>query len=167
MHNRAHSMQHIAAGQVESRGDFCPSRLLIPPLGRHQSGTGQPQLYPGVGVDGIVYTAVAGHKAAEQLAVGRVDDPAAPQGGDIALPQVNPRLHRLQTAEIGDPPAAELLLQIIILHPQKLRPHRARRAEIEQGTEQSALFPLPRRNAPIGEIVPLGEQGADQPDPPL
>ena len=58
----------------------------------HEFRTGKTQLYPGIGVDGVVDAAVVGTVAAGHAAVCGVDDGIALEGGNIALPEVQPRL---------------------------------------------------------------------------
>ena len=115
--DRPHRVQHIAAGKVVGRGDFGLARPLLVALALHQLLAGQPQLHAREGVDGVVDAAMAGHKAAEHLAVGRVDDGVAAQGGDVPLPEIDPRLHRFQLLQVGDALAADFLLQVGVLHP--------------------------------------------------
>ena len=49
----------------------------------HQSGTFQPELYPGVGVDAVVNAVVAGNVTAGHTAVSGVDNGVAAQGGCV------------------------------------------------------------------------------------
>ena len=63
-------------------------RLLLVALGLHELAAFYPQLhFPGEGVYDIVNAGVAGLPAAEEGAVGGVDDGVAAQGGDIPLPE--------------------------------------------------------------------------------
>ena len=89
-------------------------------LARHEAGALQPQLHPGVGVDGVVNTPVAGIKAPQQLGICRVDNGPAGQGGDVPLPQVEALFHRSQLGKAGDALAPCLLLEVRVLHRQKL-----------------------------------------------
>ena len=87
-------MQNIPAGKIECGRDLCLPDCLAVPLPLHQLRTGKAELNPGIGVNGIVDTAVAGAEAPEQLAVGGVDNGVALQRGDVALPQVNAGFQR-------------------------------------------------------------------------
>lgn len=62
--NRADRMDNIAAGKVICRCDFRLPGLFVMALPPHQFRTGKPELYTGIGMDGIVDTAMAGIKAA-------------------------------------------------------------------------------------------------------
>ena len=113
--DRPDSMQDIAAGQVKGRGDLRPAGFLFMPLPPHQFRTGQAELNPGKGVDGIVNAPVTGDKAAQHLAVCRIDDRVAAQGCDIPLPEIDPFPHRLQIGKIRNPPAPDFFLQVGVL----------------------------------------------------
>ena len=102
-------MQDIAAGQVEGRRDFCPAGFLLVPLRPHQFSAGQPKLYTGEGMDGIVDAAVAGDEASQHLTVGRIDDRIAAQGGNISLPKIDAFLHLPQVGKLGNPLTADFL----------------------------------------------------------
>ena len=90
--NRPDRVQHIAAGQIKCRGDFCLPGGFWVPLLFHQFFTGKAQLHPGIGVDGVVDAAVVRAVAAGHAAVGGVDNGIAPERCNIALPKVQPRL---------------------------------------------------------------------------
>ena len=139
-HNRPHRVQHIPAGQVKGRRDLGAAGRLLRSLGRHQPGAGRPQLHPGKGVDRIVNAPVAGRKAAEQGAVGGVDDRIALQCRDIALPEVKPCPGGGEGAVIGDALAAGFLLQKGVLQSEETRACRHRRADVHERAEQPPLF---------------------------
>ena len=82
--------------------------------------TGKTQLHPGIGVDGVVDTAVVRAVAPGHAAVGGVDDGIAFQGGNVPLPEVQPRLQGRQVSRIGDAFCGDFLLQVRILYLQKV-----------------------------------------------
>ena len=52
------------------------------------SYTGSTKLHPGVSMDAVVDTSVAGDVAPGHTAVGGVDDSVTAQGGNVSLPEV-------------------------------------------------------------------------------
>ena len=140
----SHRVQHIFAGQIERRGDFCASDFFHMPLPPHQFRTGQPQLHARKSMDRVVNTAMAGMKTTEHLAVGRIHNRVAAQRGDISPPKIYPFTYRLEPGQVGNALAPGLLLQVSILHRQKFPADRPRHSYIEQSAQQ-ALLPLFRR----------------------
>ena len=110
------------------------------PLRPHQLRAGQPELYSGEGVDGIVNAAVAGDKAAQHLAVCGVDNGIAFQRGNVATPEVHPLPHRRQVLNVRDPLLPGFLSQVCILNLKKLLAHRLRHPDVQQGSEQVLLL---------------------------
>mgnify|MGYP000264278731 CR=1 FL=1 len=79
-------MQHIAAGKVEGGGDLGLTGWLRTSLLLHNFGAGQPQLDPGIGMDGVVDTAVIWNVAAGETGVCRIDNGITAERCDISLP---------------------------------------------------------------------------------
>ena len=135
---------------------------LLAGLERHHPGAFPPQLEPRRRVDGIVHTAVAGDETAQHGAVGRVDDGVHRQGGDVPLPQVEPRPHRAKVVQTGHPFAAQLFLQVGVLHLVKAAVQRLGGPDVQQRAQQPAPF---RRAGGHGKglvFFPLGQQIAEQ-----
>ena len=130
----SHCVDHIFARQVKSRCDFCLSCRFLVALRFHQFIAGVPELYPGIGVDGVVDAAVAGIEATEHLRIGGVDDGVASQCGDVALPKIDTLLHRQKISDIGNALARSFLLQILILHTHEILADRRGHTDIEQRT---------------------------------
>ena len=114
-------MQYKTAWQVKGRRQLCRPRLLLVSLPLHLFGAGEAELHPGIGVDGIVDTSVIGAEAPEQLAVGGVDNGIAAQGGDIPLPEIDPRPDRAQRSDVGNSLAPDLLAQVGVLYREELK----------------------------------------------
>ena len=131
----SHRVQHIFAGQIERRGDFCASDFFHMPLPPHQFRTGQPQLHARKSMDRVVNTAMAGMKTTEHLAVGRIHNRVAAQRGDISPPKIYPFTYRLEPGQVGNALAPGLLLQVSILHRQKFPADRPRHSYIEQSAQ--------------------------------
>ena len=79
-------MDDIAAGEIICRCDFRLPGLFFMALLFHHLCTGQPELHTCEGVDGVVDTAVAGIKAAQHLAVCRIDNRVTAQNSNVSLP---------------------------------------------------------------------------------
>ena len=120
MDDGANRVQHIAAGQIKCGRELCLSGGFRVSLPVHDLCTGKTQLHPGIGVDGVVDTAVVRAVAAGHVAVGSVDDGITFQGGNVPLPEVQPRLQGRQVSRIGDAFCGDFLLQVRILYLQKV-----------------------------------------------
>ena len=164
---RSDGVQNIPAGKIECGRDLCLPDCLAVPLPLHQLRTGKAELNPGIGVNGVVDTAVTGAEAPEQLAVGGVDNGVALQRGDVALPQVNAGFQRGKVGDIGDLFLRNRLLQIFVLNLQKFLSRRFRLPEIEKTAQKSfpCRFSFGRLDA--GKLRDFLLQCADQPDPPF
>lgn len=149
-----HGVQHKAAGQVEGGRDLRLPGGFLAALSAHQFRAGLPQLNAGKGVDGVVDAAVVRAVAAGHAAVGGVHDGVAPQGGDVALPQVQPRLNGGKGCGIGDALLRSPLLQVGVLHLQKVFPAGLRRTHIQQPAQQLPLAVGVGRDAdvPVGRV---------------
>lgn len=77
---------------------------------------GKPQLHSRIGVNGVVDAAVVRNIAAGHAGIGSVDDGIAFQRGDVALPEIQPRLDGRQVCNIGNALCGGLALQILVLH---------------------------------------------------
>lgn len=82
----------------------------------------------------MVWIVTAGHAA-----VGRIDDDIAFQGGDVALPEVEPRLKGRQIGKVGHAPFSKTAAQIIVLNLQKVRTAGLRFPDVQQRPEQLSL----------------------------
>ena len=110
---------------------------------------------------------VAGIKAPQQLGICRVDNGPAGQGGDVPLPQVEALFHRSQLGKAGDALAPCLLLEVRVLHRQKLLAGGLCLSQVEQGAQQPFLsFPLCGNLYP-GAVGALFQQLLDEVEPPL
>ena len=76
---------------------------------------GKPQLHPRIGVNGVVDAAVVRNIAAGHAGIGSVADGIAFQRGDVALPEIQPRLDGRQVCNIGNALCGGLALQILVL----------------------------------------------------
>ena len=132
-------MQDILAWQVERRGDFRPPGRLGIALLFHQLLTRKAQLHARESVDGVVNAAVIWNIAAGHAGVRRVDNGVAPERGNIALPEVEPRLHGRQLRNICDALCGGLVLQVCVLHFQKSLIGAPRCADIHQPAQELPL----------------------------
>ena len=80
------------------------------------------KLHARIGVDGVVYAAMAGSKAAQHLAVGGIHNGVDRKGGNVALPEIEARLYREQIGKPCDTPLCKALLQVRILYPKNSEP---------------------------------------------
>ena len=83
-------MNYMAGWQIVSLRDLGFSRGLFMALLFHHPGALVPKLYPRRRMDGIVNTAVAGHKTSKHLAVGGIDDSIRTKSGNIPSPEGDP-----------------------------------------------------------------------------
>ena len=130
-HNGSDGVEDVPAREVVCRCDFSAAGRLVMPLCLHNVGTGKAQLHPGIGVDGVVDTAVIRAEAAEERAVCRVDDRVAPERGDVALPEADAGAHGRETADVRDAVPPRFLAQIRILHTEKRCIRGQGRAKVE------------------------------------
>lgn len=163
LNDGADGMQDIVAGQIVGFCDFgLPSRFLMA-LAFHELGTIQPELDARKGMDTVVDAGVARHIAARHAAVGGVDNGAALQPGDIALPEIEIAANRLQISQTGDARVFELLTQVFVLHGQKLGVDDLGAADVHQRSQHPLLLIGIRRNfhaaiAPVLVQQPLDEK---------
>ena len=164
-----YGVEHVPAGQVEGRGDLGRAGGLLVALLRHQGVAGQAELDAGAGVDDVVDTGVAGLEAAQQGAVGRVDDGVGLQPGDVPLPEHDPGIVRRggEGRPVDDAPVFCFPGKVGILKGQKIIGHRTGRPDVHQGAQQPALagFVLRDGQIPVGRV--LVTQGADEADAPF
>ena len=85
-------------------------------------------------MNGVINTAMVRDIAAGHTAVGGVDDGIALQRGNIALPEVQPRLHGCKVSCIGNALCRGFALQIGVLRLQKIRIRALRCAKIHQSS---------------------------------
>ena len=77
--------------------------------------------------------------AAGHAAVGGVDDGITFQGGNVPLPEVQPRLQGRQVSRIGDALCSGFLLQVRILYLQKVCADTPWFTDIQQATQKLPL----------------------------
>ena len=83
-------------------------------------------------VYGVVNAAMVGNIAAGHAGVCRVDDGIALERRNIALPEIQPRLNGCQVGNIRDTLCGGFVLQIGVLHLQKIRTNAHRSTDIHQ-----------------------------------
>ncbi len=131
----ADGVDDIFCRKVEARRDLGRARRLLVALRPHDAVAGLTQLDACGGVDGVVDAAVQGDEAAEQLAVGGIDDGVDLEPGDVALPHQQALALRLHDTLVG-----KLPLQLPVLPPQKLLGGGQRRPHIR--ARMSCCLPL-------------------------
>ena len=138
--DRAYCVQHMAAGKVVRLRDLrasCGFLLLL----SHELCAFVAKLHARIGVDGVVYAAMAGSKAAQHLAVGGIHNGVDRKGGNVALPEIEARLYREQIGKPCDTPLCKALLQVLrILYPQKFRACRKRWAHVHEAAQKPPPF---------------------------
>ncbi|WP_347553495.1 hypothetical protein [Faecalibacterium sp. OF04-11AC] len=77
--------------------------------------------------------------AAGHAAVGGVDDGITFQGGNVPLPEVQPRLQERQVSRIGDAFCGSFLLQVRILYLQKVCADTPWFTDIQQAPQKLSL----------------------------
>lgn len=162
LNDGADGMQHIIAGQIVSLGDFGLSGGFLMALVLHELGTIQAELDAGEGMDAVVDAGVARHIAARHAAVGGVDNGAALQPGDVALPEVQIAANRLQIVQAGDARVFELLTQVFVLHSQELGVDGLGTADVHQRTQYPFLLILVRRDFHTAITPVLVQQPLDE-----
>lgn len=110
----------------------------------------------------MVWIVTAGHAA-----VGCVDDGIAFQGGDVALPKVDPRLKGRQIGKIGHAPLGKAGAQIIVLNLQKIRTAGLRVPDVQQCPEQLPLALGVLRDAQLPVARVFFQKRPDQKQPPF
>ena len=138
-------------------------------LGLHELTAFYPQLHPGEGVYDIVNAGVAGLPAAEEGAVGGVDNGVTAQGGDIPLPEHQTGVggRRRERISVCDPPFPDHLPQIFVLNVQKLRGGWVGRADVKQRPQKPPLSLAALRNPHLPVLGHLPLQSTDQIKPSL
>ena len=109
-------------------------------LALHDLGAVQPKLDASEGMDTVVDAGVARHIAARHTAVGGVDNGAALEPGDVALPEVEITANRLQIIQAGDASIFDLLTQVFVLHRQERSVDGFGRTDFHQRTQQTLLL---------------------------
>ena len=165
--DRADGVQNIAARQVERRGDFGLSGRLGAALPFHDFRAGKAQLNAREGVDGVVDAAVIGRIAAGHAGIGGVDDRVAFQCGNVALPEVQSRLHGREDTAVRYAFFGGRLTQVGILHAKKFRVAYLCRAHVQQSAQQKLLVGHILRNAPIAVFEPFVQERTNQKEPPF
>ena len=137
--NRTDRVEHIAARQIIRRCDFrLPCRLRVA-LRFHHLLAVQPKLHACKRMDAVVNAPVIRHVAAGHAAVRCIHNRIAPERGDVAPPEIQPRLHRRKLFNIRHTLFRRLLLQIRILDFQKFRTALFRHAHIHQPPQKLSL----------------------------
>ena len=136
-------------------------------LSVHDLRTGKAQLHPGIGVDGVVDTAVVGAVAPGHAAVGGIDNGIALERCNIALPEIQPRLQGRKVCHIRDALCGGFLLQIFVLYLQKVRAAAPWCTDIQQAPQKLALTVCICRNAHIPVFRVFLQKRPDQKQPPL
>ena len=124
----------VLGRKVEARRDLGRARRLLMALRPHDAVAGVTQLDAGSGVDGVVDAAVQGDEAAEQFAVGCIDDGVDLEPRDVALPHQQALALRLHDTLVGHLP-----LQLPVLPPKKLLGGGQWRPHVHQGTHELLL----------------------------
>ncbi len=132
--DRANSVQDILAGQIKCRSDFCLPGWLRISLPFHQLLAGKPQFHTGIGMNGVVNTAVIRDIATGHPGICRVYNGVAAQGRNIALPKIYARLNRRHPVYIGNALCGYFILQVFVLHFQKIRPDMPGSANVHQSS---------------------------------
>ena len=88
----------------------------------------------------IVDAAVARLIAAGHAGICRVHNRVAPERRDVALPEIDPRFHRRQIADVRDSSLQSQIAQILILNAENLIIHRTRHTDIHQPPQQLPLL---------------------------
>ena len=164
-HDGSHRVEHVGGRQVVALGDLCRARALLVALDRHQSRARQAELHAGKGVDRVVDAAVVWRKAAQHLAVGSVHDAIHRERGDVSAPQVDVLLQGREVLQARHALLAGALLEVGVLHGEKVVANRLRRSHVEERAEQGALVVGAIGDADLRILLVLGQQGADQPEP--
>ena len=155
-HNGAHRVNDIVRRKVIS---FCQDglsgRLFIVPAALspfliHVPAAGFPQLDSGRAVYRIVNAPVAGHKTAQHLGIGRIDNGSHLKPGNISLPEGYPvcqrtfasvlLLHGRNLLQRHNSFFPCLFLQEFILHPQDILIHGSRHPDVHERTQHHSLF---------------------------
>ena len=160
--NGADGVQHIVAGQIVSLGNFgLPGRLFMT-LAFHELSAVQSELYARKGMDAVVDAGVARHIAARHAAVCGVDNGAALQPGDVALPEIKIAANRIQIGQAGDACVFDLLAQVFVLHGQELGVDGLGTADVYQGAQHTFLLIGVRRDFPAAIAPVLVQQPLDE-----
>lgn len=162
LNNGADGMQDIVARQVISLGDFGLSGGLLMALALHESGTIQAKLDARKSMDAVVDAGVARHIAARHAAVCGVDNGAALQPGDVALPEIKIAANRIQIGQAGDACVFDLLAQVFVLHGQELGVDGLGTADVYQGAQHTFLLIGVRRDFPAAIAPVLVQQPLDE-----
>ena len=140
LHDGAHGVDDVAAGQVVGRGDLGPAGGLRVALLGHEGGAVAAELDAGIGVDAVVDAVVAGAVAAGHTGVGGVDDGVAPQGGDVPLPEVQTVPDGGKVGKVGDALFGDGGAEILVLDGQKIGADGGGLPDVHQRAEKPLLL---------------------------
>ena len=157
-HNRSNRVEHIAARQIIRRRDFRLPRRRRMALRFHHLLAVQPKLHTRKRMDAVVNAPVIRHVTASHPAVRRIHNRIAPERGDIALPEIQPLLHRRKVVDIRHALFCRLLLQIRILNVQKFCTALFHHAHIHQPPQKLSLPGAVRRNLHSAVLPALFQQ---------
>ena len=157
-HNRSNRVEHIAARQIIRRRDFRLPRRLRMALRFHHLLAVQPKLHTRKRMNAVVNAPMIRHVTAGHPAVRRIHNRIAPERGDIALPEIQPRLHRRKVVDIRHALFCRLLLQIRILNVQKFCTALFHHAHIHQPPQKLSLPGAVRRNLHSAVLPALFQQ---------
>ena len=155
--------QDMVARQIVGLGNFGLPGGLFMALKFHELGAIQAELDARKGMDAVVDAGVARHIAARHAAVGGVDNGAAPEPGDIALPEVEIAANRLQIGQASDACIFDFLTQVFVLHVQEFGIDGLGAADVHQRAQHPFLLIGICRNfhaaiAPVLIQQPLDEE---------
>lgn len=131
-------------------------------LALHDLSTIQPELDAREGMDAVVDAGVARHITARHAAVCGVDNGAALQPGDVALPEVEIAANRLQIGQTGDACIFDLLTQVFVLHGQKFGVDGFGVTDVHQRAQHPLLLIGVRRDFPAAIAPVLVQQPLDE-----
>ena len=140
LNDGADGMQDIVAGQIIGLGDLGLSGGFLMALTLHELSTIQAKLDACESMDAIVDAGVARHITARHAAVGGVDNGAALEPGDVALPEVEIAANRLQIGQAGDACSFDFLTQVFVLHGQEFCVDGLGAADVHQRAQHPLLF---------------------------
>ena len=115
LHDRSDCMQNIFTRQIVSRCDLCLSGRFLISLLIHDICTGIAQLNPGIGMDTVIDTVMTRLVATGHPTVSSIHDCITAKCRDIALPEIDSILYRLQIIKIRNTFFFRSLLQVFIL----------------------------------------------------
>ena len=132
-------MQDISAGKIIGWRDFGPAHRFLMALLPHDVIHPETQFNTRIRVNHIIDAAMARVEAAEHLRVGGVDDGAAGQCRDVALPDPDALPYRSERMVVGDTLFCRRLFQIGVLHIQEFLRYRRRGANVKESAQKPFL----------------------------